>query len=433
MNKFDGGGFSKMNIYQEIWNADQEDNGVKPVLNENQGDPNSGYVVVNEQPITDQALNLFTKIVIPDSKKKSYELCRKLFNNYTLSPNIPEQETQEEMAEIQELLEYIVDSKPMLVARAFMEKQTGKTYSSAKWYKILMDVWFAQFSQTSGKDLSGFEHVVVGEQKQGKVSGYHFWYKYYLDDSNELLNSDDIEYLGLKGNNQSGNMLVPEVSTLSYKWDAFDYDAQKYRPLYKKIGGFFNGCSVEGLMALGTVRFLGEGRAPKEAVINNALYNMKVFRSSNGKHMRTFYPEFVQLESGNSPSDLTEYDTPTVIVTDPQDVVKSTGDKMVKIIAALVNPVGEDAGFESITLLNTSPNDIDLNHWLLEDKNNKQVSLNMIIKSGETLKIRLSGLGSPQLSNKGGSIILINNKGAVVDKVAYTKTQAQKIGWTIVF
>ncbi len=57
----------------------------------------------------------------------------------------------------------------------------------------------------------------------------------------------------------------------------------------------------------------------------------------------------------------------------------------------------------------------------------------MIIKSGETLKIRLSGLGSPQLSNKGGLIKLINNKGAVVDKVVYTKAQAQKIGWTIVF
>ncbi len=186
-------------------------------------------------------------------------------------------------------------------------------------------------------------------------------------------------------------------------------------------------------MALGTVRFLGEGRAPKEAVINNALYNMKVFRSSNGKHMRTFYPEFVQLENGYNPSDSTDYDTPTVIVTEPNDVVSNNENKVVRVIAALVNPVGEDPGFESITLLNISPNDIDLNNWLLEDKNSKQGSLNMIIKSGETLKIRLSGLGSPQLSNKGGLIKLINNKGAVVDKVVYTKAQAQKIGWTIVF
>lgn len=422
-----------MDIYQKIWNADQEGNGVEPVLDEAQGDPNRGYVVVNEQPVGDKKLKLFTKVIIPESKKKSYELCKKLFDNYTLSQTLPEIQTQEETEEIQALLEYIVDSKPMKVARAYMESQTGREFSSARWYKILMDIWFTQFTQTSGKDLSAFEHVVVGEQKQGKVSGYHFWYKYYLDDSNALLNSDDIEYLGLKGSNQAENRLVPEVSTLSYKWDAFDYDREEYRPLYKKIGGFFNGCSVEGLMALGTVRFLGEGRAPKEATINNALYNMKVFRSSNGKHMRTFYPEFVRKETASEVPNVDSYDTPTVLVTTPGATASNPHDKSIRIVAALVNPVGDDPGFESITLMNVSPQDMDLNNWKLVDKNHNRLVLNSVIKAGETLKIRLSGLESPQLSNKGGSIDLLNSNGGVEDHVNYVAEQARKEGWHILF
>ena len=35
--------------------------------------------------------------------------------------------------------------------------------------------------------LSGFEHVVVGEQEGAKAQGYHFWYKYYLDDDSTVL------------------------------------------------------------------------------------------------------------------------------------------------------------------------------------------------------------------------------------------------------
>ncbi len=65
-----------MDIYQKIWNADQEGNGIKPVLKESQGSEEQGYVVVNEQPTKDESLKLFTKLVIPDSKKRSYDLCR---------------------------------------------------------------------------------------------------------------------------------------------------------------------------------------------------------------------------------------------------------------------------------------------------------------------------------------------------------------------
>ena len=225
---------------------------------------------------------------------ETYDLCKKLFNNFTLDKTKPELDTPEEAEEVHDFLEAIVDTKPMLVAREWLEIQTGETYSTDRWYNILKQIWFARYNQSSGRDLTGFEHVVIGEQKKSTLSGYHFWYKYYLDDSFELLASDDIAYHGTAGSNQQGNLLVPEVSTISYRWQAFDYEAGQRRPLFKKIGGFFNGCSVEGLLAIGTIRFIPQGRAPKEALINGSKYNLRLYRSNNNQHLITYYPVYLE-------------------------------------------------------------------------------------------------------------------------------------------
>lgn len=51
------------------------------------------------------------------------------------------------------------------------------------------------------------------------------------------------------------------------------------------------------------------------------------------------------------------------------------GDKDVRIIAALINPEGHDYGLESVTLLNTTPDPIDLDGWAIVDKNKKKAYL----------------------------------------------------------
>jgi hypothetical protein len=81
---------------------------------------------------------------------------------------------------------------------------------------------------------------------------------------------------------------VPEVVTLSYRWDAFDRESGARRPLVQAIGGFWVGCSLEGLMALGTVRFFEHGRV--EAVINGARYQIDLYRSEDGQSLRTTSP-----------------------------------------------------------------------------------------------------------------------------------------------
>jgi hypothetical protein len=81
--------------------------------------------------------------------------------------------------------------------------------------------------------------------------------------------------------------------TLAYRWDAFDFESRQRRSLYNPIGGFWVGCSIEGLMALGTIRFFQRGRI--ETTINGARYEIALYRSPDGKSLRTFFPRFLGL------------------------------------------------------------------------------------------------------------------------------------------
>jgi uncharacterized protein YukJ/translation initiation factor 1 (eIF-1/SUI1) len=104
----------------------------------------------------------------------------------------------------------------------------------------------------------------------------------------------------------------------------------------------------------------------------------------------------------------------------------------IKIVAALVNPLGDDVGKETVTLLNTTASAIDLQGWVLADRLKNKLSLSGSIKAGEAHRITLSGQNI-QLSNQGGIITLLNPKGLKVDGVSYTKDAVKQQGQTIVF
>lgn len=108
-------------------------------------------------------------------------------------------------------------------------------------------------------------------------------------------------------------------------------------------------------------------------------------------------------------------------------------DGSVRIVAAKVNPASNDVGEEAVILLNASPEAINLDGWMIADKNKQKVRLTgTSLGAGETMAITLSGKNA-QLSNKGGIITLLNKNGIKIDGVSYTKVQAKKQGWTLVF
>jgi uncharacterized protein YukJ len=103
---------------------------------------------------------------------------------------------------------------------------------------------------------------------------------------------------------------------------------------------------------------------------------------------------------------------------------------LVRIVAALVNPV-QSPEIEKVTLINTAPHTIALDGWALLDTQKKRLPLSGSLAEGATHVVTVAQPFA--LSNKGGVITLVDDKGLKVDGVSYTQAQAQHPGWTIVF
>ncbi|MGI9435483.1 MAG: hypothetical protein ACR2Q4_11755 [Geminicoccaceae bacterium] len=278
--------------YQQIWDADQEHRGVPAIRANQRGDQRVGFVRIDERGGRDPDHRVIAEVSIPDEKRETYDLTKALFDNYRLDQTKREDTTQDEAREILALLEAVTDSAPMELARTHLGEARGNPYSRDEFQALMFDIWFRQYDNGRNLDLSGFEHVVVGEQKAGTVSGYHFWYRYYLDDFGLLGTGDDIDFDGTRYPKRliEEARSVPDVVTLGYRWRAEDHDAGIERPLFKPTGGFWVGCSVEGLMALGMIRFFQRG--PVTAVINSARYEIDLYKSPDRQSIRSYFPIF---------------------------------------------------------------------------------------------------------------------------------------------
>ena len=108
----------------------------------------------------------------------------------------------------------------------------------------------------------------------------------------------------------------------------------------------------------------------------------------------------------------------------------SVPDGLVRIVAAYVNDIRTPER-ETVTLLNTSDVAVDLEGWMIADKQKNKMKLSGSIEPGATRVIVM--VPPVALSNKGGIITLLNRDGIKVHGVSYTKSQASQPGRTIPF
>jgi hypothetical protein len=101
-------------------------------------------------------------------------------------------------------------------------------------------------------------------------------------------------------------------------------------------------------------------------------------------------------------------------------------------LAALVNPAGPAPEAETVTLVNASSQAVDLTGWAILDREKRRLVLDAgPLAAGAAVRVPL---GSPvALGNSGGLITLLDPDGLKVDGVAYTKAQAEREGWSLVF
>jgi uncharacterized protein YukJ len=123
-------------------------------------------------------------------------------------------------------------------------------------------------------------------------------------------------------------------------------------------------------------------------------------------------------------------DDVVVVTPPPPQPQPVAGPERIRIVAAVANSIGSP-DVETVTIVNASPDDVDLTGWALADRNRNRFTLGGKLASGDARRVTIAP--PMQLSNNGGKITLLDSAGKVVDGVSYTKEQASKPGWSIVF
>ena len=105
---------------------------------------------------------------------------------------------------------------------------------------------------------------------------------------------------------------------------------------------------------------------------------------------------------------------------------------LVRIVSALVNPIGQDSGNEQVTIINLGEDKVELAGWKLADRLDRMEDLTGSLEPGASMVITLSGDGA-LLGNSGGTITLLDTQNLRVHGVSYTRSQARNQGRRIVF
>ena len=104
--------------------------------------------------------------------------------------------------------------------------------------------------------------------------------------------------------------------------------------------------------------------------------------------------------------------------------------KGLKIIAAMINPKGNDFGKEYVLLINQSDVAIDLKGFSLIDHLQRKDTISGFIGGGSVLKFMLK---RSRLTNTGGSLSLLDTDNQLMDKIEFTAKDANPESWLVTF
>lgn len=130
---------------------------------------------------------------------------------------------------------------------------------------------------------------------------------------------------------------------------------------------------------------------------------------------------------------------PEDVVIVPDDYTLNTGPVTspitlrgaIRIVAALIDATGPaERGRETITILNTTADNINLKGLFIAEKQSRH-ALDGTLAGGEAVRVKLSS--KMPLSNLRGNIMIIDDDEKIIDKVTYESRNLPEEGYTMVF
>ncbi|XP_007463907.1 PREDICTED: poly(U)-specific endoribonuclease isoform X2 [Lipotes vexillifer] len=182
---------------------------------------------------------LFTYVNEKLLSKPTYAAFINLLDNYQRAVGRRERFTAQQLAEQDTFLSEVMKTAVMKELYGFLHQQ-NRYSTEQEFVNDLKNMWFGLYSRGKQEaDSGGFEHVFSGEVKKGKVTGFHNWILFYLQEKEGL-----VDYYSHICDGPGDS--YPKVLALQFSWDGY----------YKKIGSTFIGSSPEFEFALYSLCFI---------------------------------------------------------------------------------------------------------------------------------------------------------------------------------
>jgi len=237
---------------------------------------------------------LFTYVNGGVLERPTFKAFRRLLDNYSALTGEEEEVTPAELRENRAFLDAVLQTGPMkychkyCLAKGVRYGGRGVPADERGFREVLDAIWFKLYSRSGGgrrrkMDSSGFEHVFVGEVKNGQVSGFHNWIQFYLEEKRGHV--DYRGYIKPRSRNSAETNDDDPVLTLQFSWNGIE----------KFVGTSFIGVSPEFELALYTLAFLA-GEEENFVTLdtgNGEAFDLKVkcFKYDGGSKVGSSYVE----------------------------------------------------------------------------------------------------------------------------------------------
>ena len=101
--------------------------------------------------------------------------------------------------------------------------------------------------------------------------------------------------------------------------------------------------------------------------------------------------------------------------------------RRIVIHAAMIDPIGNEARNEWVSLYNRGNRKVTMKGWKLVDGHGREAALNDGVLSGDVLKLKGRKKGKVKLANTGGSLILYDEHNCIIDHVTWSRHDLKRI------
>lgn len=188
---------------------------------------------------------LFERVDDSIFRRPTYGAFKRLLDNYEWQTGVSENETAEEREEVKDFIEAVMDTSVFRYVLAYVNAAGVWSGDEDDFKRELHRLWFSGYRRGTSNDSSGFEHVFVGECKQGKVTGCHNWLAFHQYELQRL-----VDYRGLIGQRREyDDSSDDDVRLVTLNFVSCDGES-------KDVSSMFLGTSPEFELALYTLAFM---------------------------------------------------------------------------------------------------------------------------------------------------------------------------------